>query len=83
MENNKILKEIKSQIKNLYALADKSSTGISIKTMHDCAQIISKLHGFSSWNDLKKNLSFFKKKFRKYNKIKRYVECSCIYQFKN
>lgn len=71
MENNKVLKEIKSLIKNLYALADKSSTGISIKTMHDCAQIISKLHGFSSWSDLKKNLTSFKKNPDNFKKLKK------------
>ena len=61
MQNNKILKNIRSLIKNLYQLVDKSSSGITIKSMHDCAQIISKLHGFSSWNDLKHHMTSFKK----------------------
>jgi hypothetical protein len=63
MKNNDLVGNIKILIKSLYQLADKSSTGITIKSMHDSAQVISKIHGFNSWNELKQNLEYLKKDY--------------------
>lgn len=63
MKNNDLVGNIKILIKSLYQLADKSSTGITIKSMHDSAQVISKMHGFNSWNELKQNLDYLKKDY--------------------
>lgn len=63
MKNNDLIENIKTLIKSLYQLADKSSTGITIRTMHDSAQVISKIYGFNSWNELKQNLDYLKKDY--------------------
>ncbi|MBC7474770.1 MAG: hypothetical protein H7263_10805 [Candidatus Sericytochromatia bacterium] len=65
--NNDLVGNIKILIKSLYQLADKSSTGITIKSMHDSAQIISKMYGFNSWNELKQNLEYLKKDYTEDN----------------
>ena len=65
--NNDLVGNIKVLIKNLYQLADKSSTGITIKSMHDSAQVISKMYGFNSWNELKQNLEYLKKDYTEDN----------------
>lgn len=56
MQNSNLFKEMKTLARTLYQLVDKSSQGIHLKSMHDCAQVISKLYGFSSWNEFKQTI---------------------------
>ena len=63
MKNTELIGNIKTLIKGLYQIVDKSSSGLTIKSMHDCAQVISKMYGFNSWNEFKQNIDYISKEY--------------------